>query len=115
MNMMTDWNWFAREVVIFADKLVVAHNVKMLASTHLFPAHQTGEAIQVENLVSRLPYKIRRIDSLKTAGAFRAVTPAKRINVENAINPFFLFPGIIFLAFFFISAAFLFRPDKKVI
>lgn len=89
VHVVGDWDGFAGKIVLFADELVVAEYVEMLASGHLLPANEAGETIQVENLVSRFAYEIRRIDSLKATAAFRAVTPAKRIDGENSINLFF--------------------------
>lgn len=68
---------FARQVVLLADELVVVQNVELLAGAHLFPTHQAGEAIQVENLVPRLPHEVLRIYPLQATAALGAVPSAK--------------------------------------
>lgn len=79
----------ARQVVLLADELVVVQDVELLSGAHLLPTHQAGEAIQVENLVPRLPHEILRAYPLEATAAFRAVSPAnrnepaKRANVNN--------------------------------
>ena len=66
----------ARQVVLLADELVVVQDVELLSGAHLLPTHQAGEAIQVENLVPRLPHEILGAYPLEATAAFRAVSPA---------------------------------------
>ena len=68
----------AGQVVLLADELVVVQDVELLSGAHLLPTHQAGEAIQVENLVPRLPHEILRAYPLEATAAFRAVSPANR-------------------------------------
>lgn len=66
----------ARQVVLLADELVVVQDVELLSRAHLLPTHHAGEAIQVENLVLRLPHEILRAYPLQATAALRPVTPA---------------------------------------
>lgn len=75
VHVMRVRQWFARQVVLLADEFVVVQDVELLAGAHLLPTHQAGEAIQVENLVPRLPHKVLRIYPLEATAAFGAVSP----------------------------------------
>lgn len=46
----------SRQVVIFADELVVVQHVKLLAGGQLLPTNQAREAVEVEDLVPRFPH-----------------------------------------------------------
>lgn len=75
VHVMRVWQRLARQVVLLADELVVVQDVELLAGAHLLPTHQAGEAIQVENLVPRLPHKILRVYPLEATAALGAVSP----------------------------------------
>ena len=76
----------ARQVVLLADELVVVQDIELLSGAHLLPTHQAGEAIQVENLVSRLPHEILRAYPLEATAAFRPVSPATERRATNHVN-----------------------------
>lgn len=79
---------FARQVVLLADELVVVQDVELLAGAHLLPTHQAGEAIQVENLVPRLPHEVLRAYPLEAAAAFGAVSPARwKKDINSDLSP----------------------------
>lgn len=76
VHVVADGQRLSRQVVLLADEGVVVEYVELLACAHLLPTDQTGEAVQVENLVPCLPHQVRRIDALRAAGALCSVTPA---------------------------------------
>lgn len=44
------------EVVLLADELVVVQHVEFFAGGELLPAHQAGEAVEVEHFVFGFPH-----------------------------------------------------------
>lgn len=76
----------ARQVVLLAHELVVVQDIELLSGAHLLPTHQAGEAIQVENLVSRLPHEILGAYPLEATAAFRPVSPATERHATNHVN-----------------------------
>lgn len=83
VHVMRVWQRLARQVVLLADELVVVQDVELLAGAHLLPTHQAGEAIQVENLVPRLPHKILRVYPLEATAALGAVSPGNAARKER--------------------------------
>lgn len=65
-------------VVFLADKLGVVHHVELLAGEQLLAAHEAGEALEVEHLVTRLPYQVLGADPLPAPAALRSKPPANR-------------------------------------
>ena len=63
-------------VIFLADKLSVVHHVELLPRHQLLPADEAGEALEVEDLVPRLPDKVLGRDALATAATLGPVAPA---------------------------------------
>ena len=66
-------------VIFLADKLSVVHHVELLPRHQLLPADEAGEALEVEDLVPRLPHQVLGRDALTTATALGPVPPANTI------------------------------------
>jgi len=77
VHVMRVRQWFARQVVLLANELVVVQDVELLACAHLLPTHQAGEAIQVENFVPRFPHKVLWVYPLEATAALGAVSPRR--------------------------------------
>ena len=63
-------------VVLLADKLGVVHHVQLLPRHQLLPADKAGEALEVEDLVPRLPHQVLGRDALATPATLRTKPPA---------------------------------------
>ena len=64
-------------VILLADKLGVVHHVQLLPRHQLLPADEAGEALEVEDLVPRLPHQVLGRDALATATTLGPVPPGK--------------------------------------
>ena len=62
-------------VIFLADKLSVIHHIELLPRHQLLPADETGEALEVEDLVPRLPDQVLGRDALATAATLGPVPP----------------------------------------
>ena len=62
-------------VIFLADKLSVVHHVELLPRHQLLPADETGEALEVEDLVPRLPDQVLGRDALATAATLGPIAP----------------------------------------
>ena len=100
--MVADRQRFSGKIVLLADKGVVVEHVKFFSGAHLLPTNKTGEAIQVENFVSRLSYKIRRIDALRTSTAFCSISPAITIIIGPSLYRATLFSISLIVRFLFL-------------
>ena len=63
-------------VIFLADKLSVVHHVELLPRHQLLPADEAGEALEVEDLVPRLPHQVLGRDALTTAATLGPTAPA---------------------------------------
>lgn len=78
----------AAEVVLLADELVVVQHVELLAGGELLPAHQAGEAVEVEHFFFGLPHQVAGRDALAAAAALRAISPeTKQWNRVRKVDP----------------------------
>lgn len=48
------------EVVVLANEAVFVEHVQLFACGELLPAHETGEALEVEHLGTRSTHQVRR-------------------------------------------------------
>lgn len=44
------------KIILLADEFVVVQNVQFFTGGKLFPAHETGETIEMEHFVSSFPH-----------------------------------------------------------
>ena len=70
-------------VVLLADKLGVVHHVQLLPRHQLLPADEAGEALEVEDLVPRLPHQVLGRDALATPATLRPVAPRNKQTVRG--------------------------------
>ena len=69
-------------VIFLADKLSVVHHVELLPRHQLLPADEAGEALEVEDLVPRLPHQVLGRDTLPTPATLRTKPPAEYENIS---------------------------------
>ena len=64
-------------IIFFTDELGVVHHVELLPGHQLLPADEAGEALEVEDLVPRLPDQVLGRDPLPTATTLGPEPPEK--------------------------------------
>ena len=73
-------------IIFLADKLCVVHHVELLASHQLLPADEAGEALEVEDLLPRLPDEVLGRDALPAPATLRTEPPASEKSVLQLRN-----------------------------